>query len=201
MVTALPAEGEPALHAAKELVFRRMSVKLTSVIMSLPGTLGADNYLIDGAVVIRVYGANVPTESDRYTFLRTLLMKQYQASVSQAPNSSCVIVLGAETEFEGSALFRALMGVWNLVTDRDARIAVVGYPANTCGQSGVLPPLLPNLALARDLACALEWIRLLEGKIAGGNYWPSVPGVSYGRSLLPGEKRSGEWESFGIESP
>ncbi len=169
--------------------------------MSLRGTLAADNYLIDGAVVIRIYGADVPNASDRYTFLRTLLMKQYQAAVSQAPTSSCVVVLGVETKFEGPALFRALMGVWNLVTDRDARIAVVGFLANGGGESGVLPPLLPNLALARDLACALKWIRLLEGKIAGGNYWPSVPGVSYGRSLLPGEKQSGEWASFGIESP
>ncbi len=169
--------------------------------MSLRETLGADNYLIDGVVVIRVYGADVPNETGRYTFLRTLLMTQYQASVSQAPNSSCVVVIGAETEFEGSALFRALMGVWNLVTDRDARIAVVGYPVKGCGPADVLPPLLPNLALAQDLACALEWIRRLEGQIAGGDHWPSIPGVTYGRSFLSGEKQSAEWAAFGIESP
>ena len=169
--------------------------------MSLRETLGADNYLIDGVVVIRVYGSEVPNESDRYTFLRTLLMKQYEASVSQAPTSSCVVVFRAETEFEGPALFKALIGVWNLVTDRDARIAVVGYPVKGGGLAGMLPPLLPNLALARDLACALGWIRRLESEIAGGDHWPSVPGVTYGRSMLPGEKRSGEWAAFGIESP
>lgn len=151
---------------------------------------------MDGISVLRIgYDREFIGRSDARAKIREMLIRLYKGSASNLTRSCCAVTICAEVESADLNLMRAIIHFWDFVTDHDGRVAVIGYPPITLlGDLVPLPPLLPNFALARDLKSALRWIKTpLEIADRHGSI-QSIPGVSFGRYLVPGEKGLLTWD-------
>jgi hypothetical protein len=147
--------------------------------------------ILDGVIVLRIrYGGALAARSRGGVLIQKLLEKLYRKALKDMPsNTPCAIVVEAKVELEDLGLMRAVIGLWNMVTKNGGRLVLVGYPIVTAsGRRIRMPPRLPDLALARDFASGLKWVGRPQLEIEGGDAWSHYPGVSRGRSLLPGER-------------
>jgi len=147
--------------------------------------------ILDGIVVLRIrYGQALASRSHGGVLIQELLDKLYKkATKSLSSSMSCAVVVDAEVELEDLGLIRAVIGLWDVVTRNGGRLLLVGYPVVTVsGRKTRLPPMLPDFGLASDIASGLKWLGRPQFEIEGGDAWSPHPGVSRGRSLLPGER-------------
>ena len=149
-----------------------------------------------GIAILRVsYGRILMSRSHAFTLIRKLLTKLYKTAVKNLPGIvSCAVIVEAGAELDDLSLIRAVICLWNIVTREGGRLALIGYPGLTVsGKRPPLPPMLPNFGLAVDFDSGLKWVTQSGTEYEGGNTWHRHPGVSRGRSLIPGEKREG-WD-------
>ena len=147
--------------------------------------------ILDGIVVLRIrYGQALASRSHGGVLIQKLLAMLYKKAVKNLPSSvSCAVVVDAEVELEDLGLIRAVIGLWDMVTRNGGRVILVGYPIVTVsGRKTRMPPMLPDFGLARDIASGLKWVGRPPLEIEGGDAWSPYPGISRGRSLLPGER-------------
>jgi hypothetical protein len=147
--------------------------------------------ILDGIVVLRIrYGQALASRPHGGVLIQKLLEKLYKKAAKNLPSGmSCAIVVDAEVELEDLGLIRAVIGLWDMVTRNGGRVILVGYPMVTVsGRKTRMPPMLPDFGLARDIASGLKWVGRPQLEIEGGDAWSPHPGVSRGRSLLPGER-------------
>lgn len=147
--------------------------------------------ILDGIVVLRIrYGQALASRPHGGVLIQKLLEKLYKKAAKNLPSGmSCAIVVDAEVELEDLGLIRAVIGLWDMVTRNGGRVILVGYPMVTVsGRKTRMPPMLPDFGLASDIASGLKWVGRPQLEIEGGDAWSPHPGVSRGRSLLPGER-------------
>ena len=147
--------------------------------------------ILDGIVVLRIrYGKALASRSHGGVLIQKLLAKLYKKAVNNLPSSvSCAVVVDAAVELEDLGLIRAVIGLWDIVTRSGGRLVLVGYPIVTVsGRKTRMPPMLPDFGLARDIGSGLKWAGRPHMEIEGGDTWSPHPGVSRGRSLVPGER-------------
>ena len=151
---------------------------------------------IDGVPVLYVsYSADFLVLSHVEEAAGDLLIELYDSLVWDSDEHSCIVMISAEFEAADLGMMRALIRLWDVVTDREGRLAVVGYPSMTIKYERVLhAPLLPSFGLARDLESALRWIKAPVALVGGDAQIRGFPGVSYGRCLVPGEKALTSWD-------
>jgi len=153
--------------------------------------LSGSSEVLDGILVLRIrYGPALASRLRGGVLIQKLLQNLYKKAVKSLPsNVPCAVVVEAASELEDLGLIRAVIGLWDIVTNSNARLILVGYPTTTVsGRKAPMPPMLPNFGLARDMVSGLKWIGQPELDIEGGDAWSTHPGVSRGRSLLPGER-------------
>ena len=148
--------------------------------------------VIAGTLILRVtYGAGAAHCGNVSERLTTEFESAFRTASSNARSAPprCGVVINAEYEFDDQSLIRAIIALWDVASRENGSVFVVGYPQKTAsGQRPPMPPLLPGVALARDVDSGIGWASRSERELEGGDNWNREPGVSRGRSLIPGER-------------
>jgi hypothetical protein len=145
-----------------------------------------------GTAILRVTcGPGAARRTNLFEHLTTEFESAFRTALSKAcaKPPRCGVVINAEYEFDDQSLIRAIIALWDVASREDGRVFVVGYPQRTAsGQRLPMPPFLPGFALARDVASGIRWASRSKQDLEGGDNWNREPGVSRGRSLIPGER-------------
>jgi hypothetical protein len=142
-----------------------------------------------GTLIVRVTcGPGASRRANLFEHLTTEFESAFRTGLNTKP-PRCGVVINAEYEFDDQSLIRAIIALWDMASREDGRVFVVGYPQKTAsGQRPPMPPFLPGFALARDVASGIRWASRSKQDLEGGDHWNREPGVSRGRSLIPGER-------------
>jgi hypothetical protein len=145
-----------------------------------------------GTLLIHVkYGPVVTRRTDMFELLKAELESTFRTAmpITGAEWPRCGVLIQGDYEFDDLSLIRAIIGLWDAISRENGRLFIVGYPMVTeSGRLTGLPPLLPGFALARDIDSGIRWASRPIHEMEGGDRWNYEPGVTRGRSLIPGER-------------